>query len=119
MSKTDFKKILYTKENSRLAAYLQGDPNEVHINNRFGKIIAPGLMQLAGFIARVGWRPRNKLEVNLSEPLIVPSKAYYDNLDFLWRSFCFKFVDLIFSPENRRFYIGFPLKMFNENPIMM
>ena len=81
MSKTDSKKRLYTEENSKIAAYLQGDPNEIHINNRFGKIIAPGLMQLAGFIARVGWRPKNKLEISLTEPLIVPSKAYYDNLD--------------------------------------
>ena len=51
MPKSDSEKSLYTEENSKLAAYLQGDPNEIHINNRFGKIIAPGLMQLAGFIA--------------------------------------------------------------------
>ena len=81
MSKTDSKERLYTEENSKLAAYLQGDPNEIHINNRFGEIIAPGLMQLAGFITRVGWRPRNRLEISLTKPLIVPSKAYYDNLD--------------------------------------
>jgi hypothetical protein len=68
---------LYTQENSKLAAYVQGDPNEMHINNRFGKIIAPGLMQLSGFITKTGWRPRNKIELGLIKPIIVPSNAKY------------------------------------------
>jgi hypothetical protein len=65
-------------ENSRLAAMLHGDPNEIHSNNRFGVIIAPGLMQLQGFLAMNNWQPGHSMDVTLETPLVVPnSKAEY------------------------------------------
>ncbi|VVB78278.1 Uncharacterised protein [uncultured archaeon] len=64
---------LFTTENSRLAALVHGDPNEIHKNNRFGKIIAPGLMQLQGFISMFGWKEDHLLEVILKKPVVVPN----------------------------------------------
>ncbi|MDP2925712.1 MAG: hypothetical protein Q8N99_05050 [Nanoarchaeota archaeon] len=70
-------KYLFTEENSRLAALLHGDPNEMHINNRFGRIIAPGLMQLQGFVAMHKWSPDKAIEVKLEKALAVPCNALY------------------------------------------
>ena len=68
---------LFTRENSRLAALLHGDPNEVHLNQRFGKTIAPGLMQLQGFLAMHGWQKDCVFDVSLINPVIVPCNATY------------------------------------------
>ena len=67
----------FTKENSRLAALIHGDPNEVHLNQRFGKTIAPGLMQLQGFIALAGWKEDTVFDVDLTSSIVVPSDAEY------------------------------------------
>ena len=64
---------LFTIENSRLAALAHGDPNEIHKTDRFGKIIAPGLMQLQGFISMVGWKEGHILEVLLQKAVVVPN----------------------------------------------
>ena len=64
---------LFTIENSRLAALLHGDTNEVHKSNKFGKVIAPGLMQLQGFVSLFGWRENHMLEVLLKRPVVVPN----------------------------------------------
>jgi hypothetical protein len=66
-------RILFTEENSRLAALLHGDTNDAHKNKRFGKIIAPGLMQLQGFVARHGWDAGKLIEVSLEKALVVPN----------------------------------------------
>ncbi|MBS3079351.1 hypothetical protein J4218_04470 [Candidatus Pacearchaeota archaeon] len=71
---------LFTPENSRLAALLHGDPNEVHLNSRFGKIIAPGLMQLQGFIVANGWKENCLFDINLESPVIVPCNAVYSSV---------------------------------------
>ncbi len=64
---------LFTIENSRLAALLHGDPNDTHKNNRFGNVIAPGLMQLQGFISMFRWIPGYAIDVALKKPIVVPN----------------------------------------------
>ncbi|MFA5258502.1 MAG: hypothetical protein WC979_04185 [Candidatus Pacearchaeota archaeon] len=64
---------LFTIENSRLAALVHGDPNEIHKIDRFGKIIAPGLMQLQGFLSMSGWKEGHILEVLLKKAVVVPN----------------------------------------------
>ena len=71
---------LFTQENCELAARLQGDPNIFHyMNNIYNKVIAPGLMQLQGFVALRGWRPGRTMTVDLIESIFAPNPdAHYD-----------------------------------------
>lgn len=68
---------LFTPESSNLAAIVQGDPNIIHRTGFKGKTIAPGLMQLQGFLALCGWKPGYVMEVSLIRPVVVPSNARY------------------------------------------
>ena len=61
-----------------MAAASHGDPNLIHRKNeRFSRVIAPGLLQLQGFTALFGWMPHHKINVRFETALQVPSEAVY------------------------------------------
>lgn len=75
-------KTLFNSLNTELAALLQGDPDLVHYRkddpisdceNPYPIQIAPGMMQLLGFISHYSWQPGHLIDVRLHEKLVVPN----------------------------------------------